>query len=170
MALKKHVVECMSSHLLAWRRWTRVSREAARKFGSVGNRLLRRVLLAFRGVIARQRSLRRLAIARWRDLSNARWQLPFRAWYLYMVRAAATARCHPLCACCCRLPARRLHVPPPAHARRLHARRLHARRLHVHTACAREDTRMKITTLVGPSSNLRKTACMVFHWRSDARR
>ena len=34
VALRKEVAERMESHLLAWRRWTHVSREAARRYGA----------------------------------------------------------------------------------------------------------------------------------------
>ena len=38
VALRKEVAKAMEDHLLAWRRWTHVSREAKKRYGAVGMR------------------------------------------------------------------------------------------------------------------------------------
>ena len=80
VALRKEVAECMETHLLAWRHFTHVAREAERRFGAVGSKLTAKTFLALRAVVTRRQTLRRLAVARWRDYSKSYWQLPFRAW------------------------------------------------------------------------------------------
>ena len=78
VALRKEVVECMESHLLAWRRWVQLVREATKRYGAVGKKEEAKAFLALKQIVVRRKALRQLAVARWRDYSKAHWQLPFR--------------------------------------------------------------------------------------------
>jgi hypothetical protein len=85
VALRKEVALSMESHLKAWRQWTYVMREVRRRWGHLALKEASKAFYGLRTVCQRRRHLRRLAISRWRDHGRAYFQVPFRAWYLFMV-------------------------------------------------------------------------------------
>ena len=64
VALKKEVVDHLESHLHAWQQYTYVVREARRRFGFVGQRILEEAFYALSDLVARRKKIRRLVIGR----------------------------------------------------------------------------------------------------------
>ena len=91
VAMRSAHVELMHSHLRAWRRLTRTRRETERRFRSTGASLVGAVFRGWRGASRRQAQLRLVAVQRWIEFGRVYGQLPFRAWYLFVVDAK-TAR------------------------------------------------------------------------------
>ena len=85
VALKKHIVDTLESFIRAWRQFVHVSTEAKRRFGACGFRDTSSAFYALRSLVQRRKRLRQLTVTRWRDYGRSIWQLPFRAWYLYMI-------------------------------------------------------------------------------------
>ena len=59
--------------------------EARRRFGVCGYREVSTAFYGLRDLVRRRKRLRILTIDRWKDRCRSYWQLPFRAWYLYMI-------------------------------------------------------------------------------------
>ena len=91
VAMRSAHLALMQSHLHAWRRLTWTRRETERRFRSTGRSLVGAVLRGWRGASRRQAQLRLVAVQRWIEFGKVYGQLPFRAWYLFVVDAK-TAR------------------------------------------------------------------------------
>jgi hypothetical protein len=85
VALPKEIVDTLEGHLRAWRTLVYVSVEARKRFGVCGRREISTAFYALRELVRRRKRLRSLTIERWKDYCRSYWQLPFRAWYLYVL-------------------------------------------------------------------------------------
>ena len=85
VALRKEVVEEMEKHLGAWRRHTKLTRIAEKRFGQLTKEFFAMAFYELLAVTRRQRKMRQVVIDHWRDVDRAYRKVPFRAWYLYMV-------------------------------------------------------------------------------------
>ena len=85
VALPKEIVDSLEGHLRAWRTLVYVSVEARKRFGVCGRREISTAFYALRELVRRRKRLRSLTIERWKDYCRSYWQLPFRAWYLYVL-------------------------------------------------------------------------------------
>ena len=85
VALRADIVDLLHLHLHAWRRTTVARREADRRHERHLRTLARRALLGLRDATRRNVQLRALAVQLWLEVGRTYTQVPFRAWYLYMV-------------------------------------------------------------------------------------
>ena len=61
-----------------------------------GRREISTAFYALRELVRRRKRLRSLTIERWKDYCRSYWQLPFRAWYLYVLPMECPLSAHGL--------------------------------------------------------------------------
>lgn len=84
----------LQAHLKAWWRVIHVAKEVERLCAQTRRALVLVVFGGLRQAVRRQAQLRLLAVTRWVEHAKVYQQLPFRAWYVYVVGQRISRRTH----------------------------------------------------------------------------